>query len=136
MANGILSGPMFESSAGSVFHKEGAHYNIFAVKEEEAMDLLRRFFPKGEANDLNFVLFSTSGVHGSYTTIEEARRGKCAVTFVIVQPRLVCMRYGNVAPKTDDDWAFLKKLRASSWAAVQTIGAPPRHSKGKGSREA
>lgn len=44
------------------------------------------------------------------------------VTFLIVQPRIVCLRYGNVLPKTKDDIDFLKKLRASSHEAVAKIG--------------
>jgi hypothetical protein len=131
----FLGGPMFESSNGSVFRKQGAHYNIFHIPRAEAMAQLRQFFPDGEANELNFVLFSTSGVHGSYGLIEdigvpyeENEEGEAGapndVTFLIVQPRLVCMRYGNAKPEGPDDIAFLKKLRESSWAAVQKIGKP------------
>lgn len=125
------SGPAFETSAGSVFKREGAHYNIYGVRADEAMALLRSIFPNGEADDLNFCLFSTSGVHGSYSKIEEMEGPPDEdgyipdeVTFLIVHPRLVCMRYGNVRPSGPEDIAFLKKLRASSWAAVQRIGKP------------
>jgi hypothetical protein len=137
-----LSGPAVEPAqsplAKSIFNKEGAHYNIFRFHGIEA---LRKIFPDGEANDLNFVLFSTSGVHGHYMTIEdcEASLAKYGVrewqknehvpddycspeiTVLIVHPRLVCLRYGNVA-FTADDIPFLKKLRESSWKAVQNIG--------------
>lgn len=103
------------------------------------MAALRELFPDGEANEMNLCMFSTSGVHGMYTTIEEVERwvlhgekddiwdeegGPEAVTFLVVQPRIVCTRYGNCVPKTPEDFAFLKKLRASSWAAFQQIGAP------------
>lgn len=97
----------------------------------------------------NFVVFSTSGVHGMYTTIEEVERSirkygpdGCAcdqelkladdckhgyqpreVTFLLVQPRIVSMTYGNVECRTLDDVKFLKRLRRESWKAVQTIGA-------------
>ncbi len=136
-----LSGPMFEQDSNtwkSAFGKDGAHYNIYESPDHRrpvGVDALRKLFPDGEANDLNFVLFSTSGVHGSYMTIEEVEafvlRGEGAdedghgpdeVTFLIVHPRIVCMRYGNCGPKTSDDFEFLKKLRASSWAAIQSIG--------------
>ena len=96
---------------------------------------LREMFPKGAANYLNFVLFSTSGVHGSYCTIEKAeatvQRGNKdedgedyhpQVTFLVVHPRIVALRYGNCSPQTDEDFAFLKRLRLSSWKVVQTIG--------------
>jgi len=92
---------------------DGGHYSINRAKDE--MGLLRAVFPDGEANEMNFCLFSTSGVHGTYQTIEEEEAGPgCGVTFVIVHPRLVTMQYGNVEPKTQEDFAFLKKLRQSS----------------------
>lgn len=89
------------------------------------MEALRALFPEGKADDLNFVLFSTSGVHGTYCTIEAAEAEGLDVTFLVVQPRIVGVRYGNCEPKTPEDFAFLKRLRASSYEAVQSIGAPP-----------
>jgi hypothetical protein len=119
----------------SVSGKEGAHYNNYGCRDEHGMSALREFFPTGEANELNFVLFSTSGVHGTYSTIEEEEaamlRGNkyddgddCtpSVTFLIVHPRICCIRHGNCEPKTPDDIAFLKRLRESSWRIVQSIG--------------
>ena len=155
MSKGIVfaGGAMFERRTSdlweSVHHKDGAHYNIFAVRQdgqrerpEVGMAGLRAMFPDGEANDMNFVLFSTSGVHGSYITIEDieaciAKYGDepefsdddypddyCgrSLTFLIVQPRIVCMRYGN-ARVTAADIPYLKKLRASSIEAVGKIGS-------------
>lgn len=171
-----VSGPMFESGETEYWKsiikdvrdygkpKSGAHYNIFGVngndrdiraaEEQNAMTALRVMFPDGKADDLNFVLFSTSGVHGSYGTIEDAelemslqnmtldeRKAFLAqhegldyidpealitpsVTFLVVHPRIVCLRYGNCYPKSAEDIAFLKTLRETSWAAVQTIGEP------------
>ena len=131
-----LSGPMFERDSEvwkSEQHKDGAHYNIYSAFRSPhlTMDALRQLFPDGEANELNFCLFSTSGVHGHYGTIEDAEqrvlRGNKDepddVTFLVVQPRIVCTRYGNCQPRTPEDFEFLKKLRASSWRAVQSIGA-------------
>lgn len=112
------------------------HYSLQKVSSIED---LKRLFPDGEANDLNFVLFSTSGVHGSYVTIEdiEASLEKYGpdlpegdtpddwvnndLTVVVVQPRICCLRYGNVAV-TLNDMEYLKRLRSTSWRAVQTIG--------------
>jgi len=109
----------------------GAHYSIYRTAPALAEGALRKMFPDGEANEMNFVLFSTSGVHGSYMTIEDAHANVASasedeptdVTFLIVQPRLVCLRYGNVTV-TDENVEYLKKLRASSLAVVSTIGQP------------
>jgi hypothetical protein len=134
----------------SMYDKEGGHYNTFSAIDENAMDFLYEIFPKGEANDMNFVLFSTSGVHGTYCTIEdaEAELKRIAeglppnddwteeeweaekdtwyadVTFLLVQPRLVSMTCGNCRPTDLDDIEFLKTLRQSSWDVVPEIGAP------------
>lgn len=133
---------MFEGADSSPWRsdhrQQGAHYNTYGCKTDDGMAALREFLPNG-ADAMNFVLFSTSGVHGHYGTIEEAERilstglDECGdeassptVTFLIVQPRIVCLRYGNCEPKTPDDIAFLKALRASSMAAVQTIGVEER----------
>lgn len=137
----MLSGPMFEPAKSdlweSTHRKSGAHYNTYGTRDANGMDALRQMFPDGEAGELNFCLFSTSGIHGMYTTIEEAeedfnRGGKDSdgqettpqVTFLIVHPRIVCLRYGNCNPLTADDFVFLKKLRKTSWAATAKIGAP------------
>lgn len=105
---------------------ESAHYSIMRLaRDGNAMSALREMFPNAQADELNAVLFSTSGVHGTYCTIEACEAGDVRdVTFVIVHPRLVALRYGNCEPKTPDDFAFLKKLRATSHAALATIGAP------------
>ena len=129
---------MFEAAESgswrSIHQKSGAHYNTYACKGEDGMAALREFFPDGQANEMNAVLFSTSGVHGTYGTIEEAaleletgvdEEGEPAdpsVTFLVVQPRIVCLRYGNCRPRTADDIAFLKTLRATSRTALQSIG--------------
>jgi hypothetical protein len=142
---GKLSGPMFEPAEHgfwrSIFRKQGAHYNIYGISENQykiddaeekfGMAALKEFFPDAKANEYNLCLFSTSGVHGMYNTIEEAEEHiknpiedeTCGyVTFLIIQPRIVCLRYGNCYPKTDDDFQFLKKLRQSSWDEFIKIG--------------
>lgn len=104
---------------------ESVYYSVLRLTGD-GMEALRQLFPDGEANELNAVLFSTSGVHGFYTTIEDVEAGgeeaPTDVTFLVVQPRIVCTRYGNCQPKTAEDFAFLKKLRASSAKALAGIG--------------
>jgi hypothetical protein len=117
------------------------HYTIGRVLK--GCESLRSMFPNGEANDLNFVLFSTSGVHGSYTTLDDIEASiekygfeyvlkddddypddyhSPSVTILVVHPRVVALRYGNAKIETLEDLEFLKKLRASSTAVVQGIG--------------
>jgi hypothetical protein len=101
------------------------HYTTFWLRDDDSgMTALRDMFPDAEADEMNFVLFSTSGVHGSYCTIEEVESDpdRSTVTFLVVHPRLVTLRYGNCVPQTEDDFSFLKKLRANSHKAVLKIG--------------
>ena len=137
-----FGGPMFEhANSGpwkSVTGKDGGHYNNYGCLDKDGMAALREFFPDGIGGELNFVLFSTSGVHGTYSTIEDAEAQFATrqyedgspieydpqVTFLIVQPRICTLRHGNCIPRSTEDFAFLKQLRATSWAAVQEIGRP------------
>ena len=110
---------------------DDAYYSVLKLTGD-GMEALRQLFPDGVANEMNAVLFSTSGVHGSYCLIEaveedmqrEVRDGPRDVTFCLIQPRIVCMRYGTAEPRTADDIAFLKKLRASSLHALANVGMP------------
>lgn len=105
---------------------DSAHYSVMKVMHgHNPMDSLRAMFPDARADEMNFVLFSTSGVHGLYTTIEEAETNRAlGVTFLVVHPRLVALRYGHCDPANDDDFAFLKALRKSSLEAMVQIGWP------------
>ena len=92
-----------------------SHCGIFNIKSENGMKHLRKIFPDGNANCFNFCLFSTSGVHGTYQTIEDAEKEPgTAITFLIVQPRIVVLQYGNAYPKSQEDIEYLKRLRKSS----------------------
>lgn len=94
------------------------------VDETRGLDALRELFPTGNADDANFVLFSTSGVHGSYRTLEEEERAPGqGVTFMVIQPRLVITRYGVVFPKNRADFFYLARLRETSWKAMGAVGA-------------
>ncbi|WP_210252496.1 hypothetical protein [Aminobacter sp. MDW-2] len=153
----ITSGPMFEPAKHSGMekivgnHDSGAHYSVWHLDSdngrqsaEVGMQSLRQMFPSGECNEMNFVLFSTSGVHGCYTTIEEIEEGFAkygedyqpdeedgwpegwngdTLTVLIVHPRIVCLRCGNVRVRSDDI-PYLKKLRETSQAAMMSIGMP------------
>lgn len=144
----ILSGPMFEPSESVHFvaqacprcgtKRDGAHYNLFHIRGDVAA--LKDIFPSGRADEFNFCLFSTSGVHGSYTTIEQIEESLLQfpsgppgpddwpddyhgteLTVLVVQPRICCLRYGNINVALDDI-PYLKQLRRSSWDVVSKIG--------------
>jgi len=105
--------------------------DYYSVSEIETLDELKKYFPNGEANELNFVLFSTSGVHGFYTTIEDIEKEEddevdsdCdnhRITILYIQPRTVRVMYGHIEV-TKDDLEYLKKLRKTSLDAISNIG--------------
>ena len=110
---------------------ESEHYSIMQLTEKDSgMEALRELFPDGYADELNFVLFSTSGIHDSYNTIEDADlflqgknpEGHPNITFLIIHPRLVALRYGICTPTSQNDINYLKKLRDSSYCAVMNTG--------------
>lgn len=96
------------------------HYKNIEIK---SIDQLRSLFPEGQANYLNFVLFSTDGIHGSNDTIEDCENAfsegekDVNLTVLVIRPRIVSMVYGHV--KIDfNDISYLKKLRESSFKVL------------------
>ncbi len=111
---------------------ERSHYSVLRLSGGEGgMGALRAMFPNAVATEMNFVLFSTSGVHGSYELIEDAEKvlregsqdeAPPSITFLIVHPRIAGLRYGVCEPRSMGDIEFLKSLRESSKRAISKIG--------------
>ena len=96
-------------------HTTMNYYTTREVSTDDGMKTLREIFPEAQADELNVVLFSTSGVHGHNLTIEDCETSDTdTVTFLVIKPRIVQVLYGNCRPETPDDFSFLKKLRDSS----------------------
>lgn len=110
---------------------------LMAKDDHRTMEDLISLFHVHVNFSLNFILFSTSGVTGSYASIEEVEEDvlhpsgkppeeiKDALTFVIVHPRIHTLRFGNCYPKTPAEFEFLKWLRAESHQALAKIGIAP-----------
>jgi hypothetical protein len=147
----FVGGPMFERSENGMKKiiprdKDGAHYSVWHLDcgpydRPDAvigMHSLKAMFPDGEADPENFVMFSTSGIHGSYTTLEEIestikKYGEDLMpssnddwpdgfhgynlTVLVVHPRIVCLKCGNVRVRKEDI-KWLKKLRRTSLKAM------------------
>lgn len=95
--------------------------SIHSITKVNDIDTLKSIFPDGKADRDNFCLFSTSGIHGTYLTIEDLFPKDDEITVLIIQPRLVNMRYGHIKVEKEDI-NYLKKLRKSSIEAVSQIG--------------
>jgi len=109
----------------------GGHYTIYAHDEDHAMEDIKRVFPTGKANDMNWFIASTSGVHGTYETLDDIEEqlknpnieeyGEDYIptlTFQIIMPRMVCVSYGNVQVKNQDDVDYLRGLISSTVNAI------------------
>lgn len=88
---------------------------------------LRKLFPDAKADHENFCLFSTSGVHGTYTTIEQlfmddGEGGEIdKITVLVIRPRLAQVISGHIKVERSD-LEYLRELRASSLMEVARIG--------------
>lgn len=116
--------------------KGGGHYSINWLDEAFAWAWIReKFGPQAQADEYGLVLFSTSGVHGSYMTLDrvvgdwEGARNMpdpTSITFLCVEPRLVRMTYGNLPlspsdPDTPMRLSWLRELARSTIKAVEKI---------------
>lgn len=96
----------------------------YTVKDLESMEKIRAVFPEGKADSMNWLVLSTSGVHGSYTTLDEleAERGDPnhgqLITALIIQPRLCVLHAGEIVVEPDDV-PYLRELVRSSLDAMR-----------------
>lgn len=109
------------------------HYSV--LNTIKSIDDIKNVFPVGEADELNFCMFSTSGVHGTYTTLDDIEKYYSdskkfdkeenggeeytpKLTALIIHPRLVGIKYGNINVEKEDI-PYLRKLADSSVEAMR-----------------
>ena len=103
------------------------YYEAGEVGKLEDIEMLKEIFPDGQADIYNFVLFSTSGAHGTYCTLdnveetwEEGEDEKVdSITVLVIKPRIVQMLYGNIEIEDKNDLAYLRKLAETSFKAIE-----------------
>jgi len=116
--------PTIQLGIGS--NPEYCHHTHYTTQRLESFQDIEEFFPEAEADDLNWFFTGTSGVHGTYTTLEEIEKAWDItdgeqegyegrnVTVLIVKPRMVTCVYGDVTIETKEQLSFLKKLAEST----------------------
>lgn len=99
------------------------HYKTIKL---ESMDEVKEIFPDGSADDLNWCVLSTSGVHGSYGVLDdldfepdEHGDKNDYITVLIIHPRLVVLRYGTIQV-TKADVPYLRGLVKSTLKAIES----------------
>ena len=103
------------------------HYQNDKIND---IDDLKSLFPKMKANSLNWCIFSTSGVHGSYFDLDEIEHslknnlneydtGYCdpILTVLVIKPRIVSLGWGNIEI-TLNDIPFLREIARSSLVEI------------------
>lgn len=119
---------------------DGGHYSIMALGDEDGMAKLREIFDGDVDYTMNWLVCSTSGIHGSYETLDQMfskdremhlREEDCAdgcfdargnyvrdvITVLVVQPRIVRTWYGSIWI-TRDDVAWLRDVVAKSLKGI------------------
>lgn len=117
----------------------GGHYTTNAI-EGDAMEIVRDLEP----DDINWVFLSTSGVHGSYASLDdvellwtdperyrkenhmedsEALPDEEDVTVLIVLPRMVTTAYGTATVRSLDDVALLRQRVEQTLAGIEKLQA-------------
>lgn len=94
------------------------HYKCIPL---DGMDHVRKLFPNGNADSLNWLFLSTSGVNGTFNTLDYIERhwsdDSNYVTALVLFPRLCVMYYGEIAI-TESDIPYLRNLVDSTIANV------------------
>lgn len=100
---------------------------IAGETNDERWEHLHKTFPENVANKWNLLMGSTSGIHGSDSTLNNLKdptyleenmilppNNKDDFTICIIQPRICRMQYGAIGIRNEDDDAWLRKVIASS----------------------
>jgi len=79
-------------------------------------------FPTGEADEMNWCFLSTSGIHGTYRTLDDIEApdsddSPSRITVLVVAPRMVRCGYGDIEV-AGEDVPWLRRLVESTLSAV------------------
>jgi hypothetical protein len=105
------------------------NYGRHAVPNKYGMSVLRDVFPHAKVTKEAIVLFSTGGVTGHTTTLEQLVKDYPfpsnevrTISFVILKPEHVVTMYGNAVVSGMDDLQFLMTLRSNSLHVMSEFG--------------
>ena len=117
-------------------HNESAHYSVYSLgeTEKERWETLRTTFENGP-NEMNLLIGSTSGIHGSYATLDDLENPNSeyrqemeeegffindeeAFTVLVIQPRLCSLMYGTIGIHSKEDFNWLRTTIGNSVAEL------------------
>jgi hypothetical protein len=97
-----------------------------------------------EPDDINWIFLSTSGIHGSYTSLDRIEKlwtdpaayrasgyiedgepmpTEAGITVLIVLPRMVTTMYGNATVRSLDDVALLRRRVEQTFEGIAKLQA-------------
>ncbi len=118
----------------------GPHYSVAEVDAATGMQELRATFTEDVDYSVNWLFIGMGGVHGGWEKIDDVlaewddRESDRRVNMLVVFPRLVAMRYGEIRVGKDD-LLWLRGVVAKTLEAVcetQTGNVPDKEAKGGG----
>ena len=108
--------------------RRSAHYNVYSLgsTEKERWETLHKVFENGP-NEMNLLIGSTSGIHGSYVTLDDLENPNSeyrqemeeegffiddeeAFTVLLIQPRLCSLMYGTIGIHSKEDFNWLRQI--------------------------
>ena len=105
------------------------NYGRYVIPNKYGMSVLRDVFPHAKVTKEAIVLFSTGGVTGHMTTLEQLVKDYPfpsdevrTISFVILKPEHVVTMYGNAVVSSMDDLQFLMTLRSNSLQVMSEFG--------------
>ena len=96
---------------------------------DERWEYLKAYFENDKADHMNMLMGSTSGIHGTYTTLDDLENPAYIAlaeldishhetfTILVIQPRIVRMTYGTVGIRSQKDIDWLRDIITQSIAA-------------------
>lgn len=97
------------------------HYSVDNLKDFSEIELI---FADGP-DEMNWIFLSTSGVHGSYETLDDVEanwdsEGGNYITVLAIHPRMVWSRYGHIEIPKKSDIQWLRQMATESLEAVKS----------------
>lgn len=99
------------------------HYSV--AKLDDVSDIWT-LFPDGDADEMNWLFVGTSGIHGGYETLEDAKLGlesgdesECYLTILVVQPRRVRTYYGQIKINDISELEKINRILISTAKVIQ-----------------
>ncbi len=109
---------------------------MYEVIEIRSMQEIYSLFPNGIANERNWIVLSSGGVHGTFNTLDDAEyilrgedleeeplpNGRTLITVLITQPAACVLLWGEIQVNMEDVQYLRKLVRSTLENIVDSQG--------------